>query len=136
MNLFPLLHHIRRIPGYQSLLRRLEAPQIARITLGLPRSIRPQIATALAIDTLKPLVYVVSRREQFVTLTDELGAWAPNLNILPFPTPNPLFYEKTAWGPRTMRQRVSVLASLTEDHSPGRITPQVKINQGLKLRLN
>jgi transcription-repair coupling factor (superfamily II helicase) len=118
MNLFPLLNQIRRIPGYQSLLRRLEAPQTARITLGLPRSIRPQIATALAIDTMKPLVFVVSRRERFVTLTDELSAWAPGLKILPFPSPNPLFYEKTAWGPRTMRQRVSVLASLTEHHSP------------------
>lgn len=119
MDLFPLLQQIRTLTGYRQLLETLELPREAPITLGLPRSIRPIIAAALATDISGPLVYVVSRRERFVTLTDELNTWAPDLNILPFPAPNPLFYERTAWGPRTIRQRVSVLAQLTQDRQPG-----------------
>jgi transcription-repair coupling factor (superfamily II helicase) len=102
----------------------IDSPQISQVTIGMPRSIRPLIAAALAEDTSDPLIYVVSRRERFVTLTDELNAWSPDLHILPFPTPNPLFYERTAWGPRTIRQRISVLAALTKDRQPG--SSQVK----------
>ncbi len=50
MDLFPLLQQIRILTGYRQLLETLELPREAPITLGLPRSIRPIIAAALATD--------------------------------------------------------------------------------------
>jgi transcription-repair coupling factor (superfamily II helicase) len=119
MNLSPLLQQFRSLDAYGTLIDKLESAQKLQINLGLPRSIRPIVAAAIATDIEGPLIYVVSRRERFVTLTEELNAWAPDLEILPFPTPNPLFYERTAWGPRTIRSRVSVLGALTENRQPG-----------------
>jgi len=54
-----------------------------------------------------------------LVLEEELPAWAPGLQVLPFPDPGPLFYERAPWGPRTLRQRVVTLAALTEAEQPG-----------------
>ena len=59
-----------------------------------------------------------------LVLAEELPAWAPGLQVLPFPDPGPLFYERAPWGPRTLRQRVVTLAALTEADQPG-ATPGV-----------
>lgn len=131
MNLSPLLQQIRNIPAYQILIEYLKSQEPQQINLGLPRSIRPIVAAAIACDIEGPTVYAVSRRERFVTLTDELNAWAPELEILPFPSPNPLFYERTGWGPRTIRSRVSVLGALTKSRQPG--APKEDLTRGPSL---
>jgi len=54
-----------------------------------------------------------------IALIEEIPAWDPDLKILPFPDPNPLFYEQAAWSHSTIRRRVTCLASLTADRIPG-----------------
>jgi transcription-repair coupling factor (superfamily II helicase) len=54
-----------------------------------------------------------------LTLAEEIPTWAPDLQPLLFREPNPLFYEKSPWGPRTIRSRLHALAALTEGQQPG-----------------
>ncbi len=118
MDLSPLLPKLRALPGYGDLQARLrtgEAGQPER----LPRAARPPIIAALAQDLPAPLVVIVARSDRMLTLTQELNAWAPRLEVATFPEPNPLFYERAPWGPRTRHQRAALLARLTAPEQPG-----------------
>ena len=46
-------------------------------------------------------------------MAEEIPVWAPDLPLLSFPSPVPLFYETTPWGPRTIADRARILARLT-----------------------
>ncbi len=113
MNLQALLATIRQAAGYQALLETLQRRESPAGALNLLRAARPAIAAALAEDLHRPVLYVASRSDRLLTLSEELPLWSPSLPILAFPDPNPLFYEIGPWGPRTLRQRVHVLAHLT-----------------------
>jgi transcription-repair coupling factor (superfamily II helicase) len=56
---------------------------------------------------------IAARTERAATVAEELSAWAPQARVLSFNEPNPLFYEYSAWGPRTIQSRLSVLAALS-----------------------
>jgi transcription-repair coupling factor (superfamily II helicase) len=113
MHLSGLLEPIRDLKGYQSLLRDVAAGRTQPLPTPLPRSVRPAIAAALAVDSSLPMVYVVAHTDRLLALADELSAWAPALDVRLFTSPNALFYEVAPWGPRTIQQRVAVLATLS-----------------------
>ncbi len=120
MDVSPLLDRLRAHPAYQVLLRRLRAGGLVQGPLRLPRAARPTVAAALAQDLLRPVVLLLPRRDRMLTLMEELPAWSPDLRLIPFPEPNPLFYEKAPWGPRTLRARAAALAVLLAPRMPGR----------------
>jgi transcription-repair coupling factor (superfamily II helicase) len=48
-----------------------------------------------------------------LTLAEEIPSWNPDLRLLTFPEPNPIFYEHTPWWPRTIQQRAAAMAFVT-----------------------
>jgi transcription-repair coupling factor (superfamily II helicase) len=123
MNLSRLLRLIEDQPEFLRLRERCSYAGLQTLSVGIQRSVRPSLVAALTQDYPHPIVYLVSRTDRMLTLQDEIQAWKPELHILPFPVPNPLFYEPASWGPRTIRQRTSALATLTVDQQPG--TPKM-----------
>jgi transcription-repair coupling factor (superfamily II helicase) len=114
MDISSLLQFLRGLSDYAELCEKLERGENIPYPLRLPRAVRPALITALAQDLKRPIVILLPRVDRMLTLSDELPAWDPDLSFLPFPDPNPLFYEKTAWSSRTIRRRATVLAELTE----------------------
>ncbi len=80
----------------------------------MPKAARPTVAAALAGEEPRPVVLLVSRTDRLLTLSEELPMWEPDLTVSLFPEPNPLFYEKAPWGPRTLRQRIGALYALSQ----------------------
>lgn len=125
MDLSGLLDPIRALHGYSSLLRDIRDGRALPSSAPLMRSVRPAVAAALAVDSSLPVVYVVAHSDRLLALADELPSWAPELDVRAFPSPNALFYEVAPWGPRTIHQRVGVLAALSGDIGP--VSPRSKI---------
>ncbi len=124
MDLSSLVGSVRRAPSYRELLRQMRRQASIEEPLRLPRSARGLLAAALATDLERPILLVASRPDRLLTLQEELGSWAPGLRTLTYASPNPLFYEKEPWGPRTIHQRIEVLCDLALDHrmsSAGRV---------------
>jgi transcription-repair coupling factor (superfamily II helicase) len=119
MNLSPLLTYIHELPEYKRLCQQLGRDIGIPHQIRLPRAARPPLAVALARDLHRPIVLLLPRADRLIALTDELPAWDPELNMLAFPDPNPLFYEQAPWSHSTIRRRVTCLASLTADRIPG-----------------
>ena len=119
MDLSGLLDRLRAAPAYVTLRSDLASRTRGTGCLRLLRSARAPVAAALAQDLRRPIALLVPRPDRMMVLAEELPAWAPGLQVLPFPDPGPLFYERAPWGPRTIRQRVVTLAALTEGAQPG-----------------
>ncbi len=119
MNLTALLKRIRSLPDYQALLRKLTADDLILGSLHIPRSVRAALIAALADDLKRNFIVLVSRADRMLTLAEEIAAWCPDLEILAFPDPNPVFYEPSPWSDRTKRRRMTVLANLTKELRPG-----------------
>jgi transcription-repair coupling factor (superfamily II helicase) len=118
MDISSLLTSIRALPEYARLCQSLTSGEAPRRALQLPRAVRLPVAAALAGDLKRPVVFLLARADRMLTLSEELPAWDPDLQLLTFPDPNPLFYECAPWTPRTLRQRVTVLSTLTADSQP------------------
>jgi transcription-repair coupling factor (superfamily II helicase) len=112
MDLLSLLGILREQAGYSSLLHQLASGEPLPSSVHLPRSARPALAAALALDLRRVVLCLVARPDRMQVLADEIPIWAPDLPLLTFPSPVPLFYETTTWGPRTIADRVRVLARL------------------------
>jgi transcription-repair coupling factor (superfamily II helicase) len=56
---------------------------------------------------------MTAHSERALALRDEIAAWDPDVEPLIFSEPTPVFYERAPWGPRTVRERVTVLSRLT-----------------------
>lgn len=119
MDLSALLLSIRRLEGYQSLLRSLRDGGGFSVVLPLPRSARSAVAAALVMDLKRPLLYVTAKPDRALTLVQEFGAWSPDLELLPFLDPDPLFYERSPWGERTRHRRAGALARLVDGMGEG-----------------
>lgn len=122
MNLSALLPALRALPEYAELLERAGRNPVA---LGLPRAARPSLLAALAADFNRPALLITARSDRAILYQEELPAWFSPITdrrspvtVHLFPEPNPLPYEHAPWGPRTIRQRLSALASLAAGHSP------------------
>jgi len=118
MDLSPLLDCIRSLPDYVRLCQSLTSDRSFSLALHMPRATRPALAAALTRDLQRPVLLLLPRADQLLTLAEEIPAWDPELRILTFPDPNPLFYERAPWSPNTLRHRVTTLAKLTADRQP------------------
>ncbi len=87
--------------------------------LGLRRSARLPVLAAFYQIFDQPILLVTDRADHALTLFDELGLWAPQARLLLVPEPTALFYEKSAWGENTRRERLSALTAMAMYHIPG-----------------
>ena len=93
--------------------------------LGLRRSARLPVLAALQAGLQRPILLLTERADLSLTLLDELSLWAPSIQLLWFPEPNPLFYENASWGEATRRDRLTVLTILAAYHIPGTHVPEI-----------
>jgi transcription-repair coupling factor (superfamily II helicase) len=98
---------------------RLEAGVEAIPRLGLRRSARLPVISALSSSLQKPILLLTDRADRALTLLDELSLLAPDATRLFFPEPGPLFYENIPWGAATRRDRLVVLTRLAGRQIPG-----------------
>ena len=91
--------------------------------LGLRRSARLPVLSALSSALQKPILLLTDRADRALTLLDELTLLAPNAHHLFFPEPGPLFYEIVPWGEATRRDRLVVLTRLARRQIPGTNQP-------------
>jgi transcription-repair coupling factor (superfamily II helicase) len=111
-----ILDQIRSLSQYQQLLNNLVSNQ-PQPGLGLPRSARLPILTALHQDLESPVLLITDRADHALSLFDELGFWVESPRYH-FAEPNPLFYEQAEWGMATRRERLQALIALSEYHLP------------------
>lgn len=121
MDLSGILNLLAGQPPYQALLDELADDSRSDLTLGLIRSARAYVSAALACDTGRPLLIITARTDRAHNLAEQLLAWCPSLNVLSFPEPNALFYERAPWGSRTTRARLRVLAALSGTAAPNTV---------------
>lgn len=88
-------------------------------SLGLRRSARLPVLSALYAAIQQPILYLTDRADHALTSSEEIGLWLPDTPRLFFPEPTPLFYEKAAWGDSTRRERLTALTALAAYHVPG-----------------
>jgi transcription-repair coupling factor (superfamily II helicase) len=111
-----LLDQLKALPSYQKLLAELTTRKPVS-GLGLPRSARLPILSALHMDVNQPILLITDRADHALAMYDELGFWVKSPRYL-FAEPNPLFYEEAAWGVATRRERLQVLTALSAYHLP------------------
>jgi len=91
-------------------------------SLGLRRSARLPVLSALYTCLQQPILYLTDRADHALTAAEEISLWLPHAPRLFFPEPTPLFYEKAAWGDSTRRERLTALTALAAYHIPGAAT--------------
>jgi len=126
MDISSLIHRVRDLPEYLRLQQTILSGGDDPGPLLLPRAARAALAVALVRDLGRNAVLIVPRNDRLLMLSEELPAWDPGLRLLPFPEPNPIFYELAAWWPRTIQQRAAGLATLTaSQHAQAEVSTKV-----------
>lgn len=113
MQLSGVTELLRSAEPYRELVRQLQQSQPGDpIGLGVLRSARPYVLAALAQDWQAPVVYVTARVDRAYNVSEQLPVWLPEREVLRFSEPAPLFYERSAWGETSIRNRIQTLAAL------------------------
>jgi transcription-repair coupling factor (superfamily II helicase) len=114
-----MLEGLPSFPGFSELIDLLRKGKTPA-PLNLPRAARYPVLAEMTHSLARPAVLVVPRTDLLNIALDEMSFWLPGGNLLTFPEPTPLFYEKAAWGGNTRRERLRTLAELTLYHIPGK----------------
>ncbi|MBN1285964.1 MAG: transcription-repair coupling factor [Anaerolineae bacterium] len=112
--LLDLLHHT----GPYTALRETLAGGGHPGDLNLLRAARPFVLAALARDLKRPVLVVTARVDRAYNIAEQIPAWTPDVPVLRFAEPGPVFYERAPWGDRARLSRVQVLAHLTPPVGP------------------
>ena len=89
------------------------------LNLGLGKSARLPIASAIYKSLNKPILLITQKTDRALTLLDEFSFWQKDIKPQLFPEPTALFYENAPWGENTRRERLDVLTSLAQEFIPG-----------------
>ena len=117
MNLHGLLPLIESLDPFKRLTTELR--DHATTTADVIESARAPMLAALSRTLATPLIVLTARTDRAKQIADELNIWsAGSANILFFPEPDALFYERIPWSTETIATRLSVLASLARDPAP------------------
>ncbi len=118
MNISPILDLFDELPAYRELLSIL-ADNRPVGALGLPRSGRAALLARLFVDLKQPALLLTGRVEQAPIWQQSLSAWLPaGQEVLRFPEPTPLPYERGPWSPTSRQGRLAVLARLAGSQHP------------------
>jgi transcription-repair coupling factor (superfamily II helicase) len=132
LDLSGLLPRLTQLTTFDELVARTGEQTSTERKEPMPRAARPWLVAGLARRLDRPILLLVARSDRLLTLSEELSAWEPNLTVRAVPEPNPLPYETSPWGPRTLRQRAALLADWTAGQQPGgpdpaRLSPSVTL---------
>ena len=107
-----ILEPIENEPEFQNLLGKLENGEKA--TLVVLDAARPYLTAALYRRLRRPLLLVTAQPENARKVHEQLHDWCPSDDLLVFPEPDALPYERLASDIATEIQRVHVLSALTD----------------------
>jgi transcription-repair coupling factor (superfamily II helicase) len=113
-----MITSIQQLAEYEQLIEDIRAG-VRLPGLGLPRSARLPIISAIYETLNWPIVLVVERMDQALRFADELSFWMSSKSVQLFPEPTPMFYENASWGSLARRDRLQSLTILSNYHLPG-----------------
>jgi transcription-repair coupling factor (superfamily II helicase) len=87
--------------------------------LGLARSVRVPVLSALQQFLDRPLLVVTDKTDRAMVLEEEWKFWFSDSLLSFFPEPDPLFYENLPWSRKTRHERLGILAKLSSFMVPG-----------------
>ncbi len=113
MNLAALLPLIEGLPAYRRLVEKLGVPGgRQRVVVG--EAAKPYILAALQQQLGVPLLVVTPQPEESRRLYDQLLAWcSSSIEVMWFPEPDTLPYERLNSDPSTQRERLATLFTLS-----------------------
>jgi len=121
--LAPLLAAIRTAPAYGRLSAALAAGE--RVPpLGLVEPARGAVVSALSEVVVGAKFIVVASDQRATALVEELPYWLER-EVLLFPAPEAMSFERVPWGPEVTRQRLAALVALVarEGEAPIVVAP-------------
>ncbi len=124
-----LLNEIKSVSCYKDLLSQVENG-LSGQSLYLPRSARIPLLASLFSDHEQTILLITGRTDQALHYLEELNYWLPEAQKMLFPEPNPLFYERAAWGTTNRRERLRVITKLGLQHIPvmrKRLSPMIVV---------
>lgn len=126
MQLNGILDVLRDAQAYRAVLRQLRDSRDSA-SLGVLRSARPFVLSALARDWHAPIIYVTARIDRAYNVSEQIPVWLGDISpIFRFAEPAPFFYERSAWGDQAIRSRLETLAALLPpDHGLKPVPPIV-----------
>jgi transcription-repair coupling factor (superfamily II helicase) len=113
-----LLNRIQEQPAFQSLVAEIRSGKKPSL-VGLPRAVRLPVLAGLKSALNQPILLITDRTDRALVLEDEWSFWVPEQDLVLFPEPDPLYYEKISWGRKTRRDRLKILARLSSSLIPG-----------------
>ena len=113
-----MITSIQQLAAYKKLIEDILAG-VSLPGLGLPRSARLPLISAIYETLNWPIVLVVERMDQALRFADELTFWMNSDSVQLFPEPTPMFYENASWGSLARRDRLQSLTKLSGYHLPG-----------------
>ncbi|TFG47682.1 MAG: hypothetical protein E4H33_05470, partial [Anaerolineales bacterium] len=105
-------------PAFQKLAEEIRSAGTS-LQLGLARSPRVPVLAAIRAAVGRPMLLITDRTDRALVLEDEWNFWNKEGDFSFFPEPDPLYYEKVAWSRKTRRDRLSILAQLSQSLIPG-----------------
>ncbi len=107
-----LLAWVREHPAYQALRDALQSGLEVPAASLLPRA-RPAVLAGLCEDLRVPTVILIPEVDESRRLAEALKMWLDDpARLRVFPEPPVLFYERAAWTPEAITDRLDVLAKL------------------------
>ncbi|GAP39470.1 transcription-repair coupling factor [Flexilinea flocculi] len=125
-----MIQQIIRTSAWKEFINQIDLK--ASLSLGLIRSARYPVVSALLQDCRRPVLLITDKTIHGLLTNDELGYWNPDCSRLFFPASDPLFYEQASWSSAVRRERIQVLTQLVRyslptsdqsDYYPVMITP-------------
>jgi transcription-repair coupling factor (superfamily II helicase) len=113
-----LLNRIQELPAFQSLVTDIRSGKKPGL-VGLPRAVRLPVLAGLKSALNRPILLITDRTDRALVLEDEWSFWVPEQDLVLFPEPDPLYYEKISWSRKTRRERLKILAGLSSSMIPG-----------------
>ncbi len=118
-----LLNRIQELPAFQSLAADILSGKKPGL-VGLPRAVRLPVLAGLKSALNRPILLITDRTDRALVLEDEWSFWVPEQDLVLFPEPDPLYYEKISWSRKTRRERLKILAGLSSSMIPGATTAE------------
>ena len=112
MNVTGLLTSFESLEPYRTLRDDLQSGEMPS-ALGLLRAVRPALLARLASDLQRPMLIVTGAVERAKALTQSLRDWSSSpANIVHFPEPLTLFYERAPWTDEVISGRLQTVSAL------------------------
>lgn len=118
MNLSGILEIFNDLAAYRQLSAEYKSGD-KRNPLGLPPNTRTPILAGLLSDLDRPALLVTGRVDAVPAWIQAFEAWLPDqFDLVRFPEPTPLPYERGPWSELSRVRRLGVLARLMKDQHP------------------